>query len=40
MASIPLVNLVLLYYIALTPWPRDGGWNGGTGPTSQGDAKF
>jgi hypothetical protein len=23
MASIPLVNLIVLYYIALTPWPRD-----------------
>jgi len=21
MASIPVVNLVLLYYVALTPWP-------------------
>ncbi len=33
MASIPLVNLIVLYYVALTPWPcersvsppRDGG---------------
>jgi hypothetical protein len=41
MASIPLVNLVLLYYIALTPWPRDGRWNDGTGAAGgQGDAKF
>jgi hypothetical protein len=23
MASIPLVNLVVLYYVALTPWPRE-----------------
>jgi hypothetical protein len=23
MASIPLVNLIVLYYVALTPWPRD-----------------
>ncbi len=23
MASIPLVNLIVLYYIALTPWPRE-----------------
>jgi hypothetical protein len=23
MASIPLVNLVLLYYVALTPWPSE-----------------
>jgi hypothetical protein len=40
MASIPLVNLVLLYYVALTPWPREGRWNDGTGPSGQGDAKF
>ncbi len=32
LASIPLVNLVLLYYLALSPWPSDG--RGGT------DAKF
>ena len=38
MASIPLVNLVLLYYLALSPWPREGGWNG-LGD-SQRDAKF
>jgi hypothetical protein len=23
MASIPIVNLVLLYYVAMTPWPID-----------------
>jgi hypothetical protein len=23
MASIPLLNLIVLYYVALTPWPRD-----------------
>jgi hypothetical protein len=23
MASIPIVNLVLLYYLAMTPWPID-----------------
>jgi hypothetical protein len=23
MASVPVVNLVLLYYVALTPWPRE-----------------
>ena len=23
MASIPLINLILLYYVALTPWPRE-----------------
>jgi len=24
MASVPLVNLIVLYYGALTPWPADG----------------
>jgi hypothetical protein len=23
MASVPLVNLIILYYVALTPWPRE-----------------
>ena len=23
MASVPIVNLILLYYVALTPWPRE-----------------
>ena len=50
MASIPLVNLILFYYLALSPWPREGRWNGpaggpvggpGDGPgDSQDDAKF
>ena len=50
MASIPLVNLILFYYLALSPWPHEGRWNGpaggpatgpGDGPgDSQGDAKF
>jgi hypothetical protein len=26
MASIPLVNLIVLYYVALTPWPREQEW--------------
>ena len=26
MASIPVVNLILLYYVALTPWPRETDW--------------
>ena len=25
MASIPLVNLILFYYLALSPWPRCSG---------------
>jgi hypothetical protein len=37
MASIPVVNLILLYYVALTPWPREGRWSAGGG---QGEAKF
>jgi hypothetical protein len=46
MASIPLVNLVLFYYLALSPWPREGRWlslggGPGDGPTDgQGDVKF
>jgi uncharacterized membrane protein len=42
MASIPLVNLVLFYYLALSPWPREGRWIGpGSSPADgQGDAKF
>ena len=32
LASIPVVNLVLLDYVALSPWPRDGG--------PESDAKF
>lgn len=23
MASVPLVNLIVLYYVALTPWPSE-----------------
>ena len=41
MASIPLVNLVLLYYVALSPWPREGRWNDGARPGGgQGNADF
>ena len=42
MASIPLVNLILFYYLALSPWPREGRWivpAGGRGD-GQGNAKF
>jgi hypothetical protein len=39
MASIPVINLVLLYYVALSPWPRDA-IPGGPGPAGEGDAKF
>ncbi|MBK7902367.1 MAG: hypothetical protein IPJ97_04950 [Proteobacteria bacterium] len=42
MASIPLVNLILFYYLALSPWPREGRWlDPGAGPgDGQGNAKF
>ena len=42
MASIPLVNLILFYYLALSPWPREGRWivpARGRGD-GQGNAKF
>jgi hypothetical protein len=42
MASIPLVNLILFYYLALSPWPREGRWIGPAGAPGdgQGNAKF
>jgi uncharacterized membrane protein len=42
MASIPLVNLILFYYLALSPWPREGRWigHGGSPGDGQGNAKF
>jgi len=42
MASIPLVNLILFYYLALSPWPREGRWigPGGSPGDGQGDARF
>lgn len=39
MASIPVINLVLLYYVALSPWPREVG-SAGPGSGGEGDAKF
>jgi hypothetical protein len=42
MASIPLVNLILFYFLALSPWPREGRWiepGGGSG-SGQSEAKF
>jgi hypothetical protein len=38
MASVPLVNLIVLYYVALTPWPAEavrGTASGGNGPDAQ-----
>ena len=42
MASIPLVNLILFYYLALSPWPCEGRWigPGGSPGDGQGDARF
>ncbi len=41
MASLPLVNLVVLYYVALSPWPREAGPPGPAGGTKgPGDANF
>jgi hypothetical protein len=37
-ASLPLVNLIVLYYVALTPWPRYGALpppGPGPGPDAQ-----
>ncbi len=41
MASVPLVNLIVLYYAAMSPWPAETGWSrrrseGGDGA----DARF
>jgi len=41
MASLPLVNLIVLYYVAVTPWPRDAASSGPAGgATGSGDANF
>lgn len=42
LASVPVLNLVLLYYVALNPWPREGFWSGsgGRGSPGPGDARF
>mgnify|MGYP001066263655 FL=1 len=42
MASIPLVNLILFYYLALSPWPREGRWlgPGSNAGDGQGKAEF
>jgi hypothetical protein len=39
MASMPLVNLIVLYYVALTPWPAE--VTRGVTPSGDGpDARF
>jgi hypothetical protein len=38
MASLPLVNLIVLYFVALNPWPRESAWKqplSGPGPDAQ-----
>jgi hypothetical protein len=40
MASIPVVNLVLLYYVALNPWPREPGVAAAPPANGPGDARF
>jgi hypothetical protein len=40
MASIPVVNLVLLYYVALNPWPREPAAPAGPPADGPGDARF
>jgi len=38
-ASLPLVNLIVLYYVALSPWPSERPRDGSTG-TGGPDARF
>ncbi|HVN42392.1 MAG TPA: hypothetical protein VMT50_06370 [Steroidobacteraceae bacterium] len=41
MASLPLVNLIVLYYVALSPWPREiGPGSAAGGAQGPGDANF
>jgi len=42
MASVPLVNLIVLYYAAMTPWPAEATWSRGKslGRDDGPDAKF
>lgn len=40
MASIPLVNLIVLYYVALTPWPVEAPARLRDDSESPGDADF
>lgn len=38
MAAVPIFNLVVLYFVALNPWPREQAWT--RTPDGPGDAKF
>ena len=41
LASIPILNLVLLYYVALTPWPSEARGAAPSGAAAgPGDANF
>ena len=41
MASVPLVNLIGLYYAAMSPWPAESRWQALKGGRDDGpDAKF
>ena len=42
MASVPLVNLIVLYYVAMTPWPAAVTWSAGGSPGRNDgpDARF
>jgi hypothetical protein len=42
MASVPLVNLIVLYYAAMSPWPAETAWSRDTslGRDDGPDAKF
>jgi len=41
LTAVPLVNLIVLYYVALTPWPREQGSSPpATGAGGPGDANF
>jgi len=40
MASVPLVNLIVLYYAAMSPWPAESRWSGSRDISGGPDAKF
>ena len=40
MASVPLVNLIVLYFVAMTPWPAERDWSGPRAGTGGPDANF
>lgn len=41
MASVPIVNLIVLYYAAMIPWPAEASWRGAAQEGDNGpDARF